>query len=403
MSAFDEDYPMILSIQLDRPHPTYISRWVTQPQFVVNTSLQPGDTYQMDRYGFFGDNGDLTEDARERQPDSLVGNDGERQIPKTKVLLRIKEFTGPSAGDPTNPRRPGNLKLSRFRIQHALRQLYDIYGFDTIQQPEFHESIGSIALLDDYRRTVDRFYLNLLNSCPNKYNPQGVLDGGTYSNGPPVFTVKDLNVVYEGLRRRNVPLFPDGYYHLLCDDRMLRHLREDPAFQQIASSSAYYSVPMVMASDPRLFGPGRMPPAMGGINYMAQPNQLMFQGLGLNQAAYGSEMGMPAGIIFAGFRIFSTTNLFTTPVSLTYTSVPTQQQTNHPQGSALRNGYLGFAFGKNVVGECFGGDPESGIPVRVKKNLNDDYQRFLILIWQAFFGLALLNPDFCTVCRTFGD
>lgn len=402
--SFDDDYPAILSAELVRPSPTYIARYVVQPNFIVDLSKQPGDTFQLDRYAYWGDNNDLTEDARERQPDQYIGTEGDRQIPKTKVMVRVKEFTGPSAGDPNNPGKPGNLRLARFTIDRAQRQLWDIYQFDPISQPAFHESVGSQTLLDDYRRTVDRFYLNLLNSAPDKYNPGGIPDGGTYDNGPPMITVADLDSVHEKLRRRNTPAFPDGYYHLLCDDRMLRHLKRDPDFKQIAASSAYYSVPMVMAEDPRLLGPGRMPPPMGQVNYMAQPNQLAFQGMGLNQAAFGgNDMGMPAGIIYSGFRIFTTTNLFTTPVTLTYTAVPTQLQPKHPTGSAVRNAYLGFAFGRDIIGEVFGGDPTTGIPVSVKKSLNDDFNRFLVLIWQAYFGLALLNKDFGTVIRTYAD
>lgn len=399
-----EDYPAILSQELWRPHPHYIARWAIQPQFLHRADLQPGQTFLMDRFGFWGDSGDLSVDARSRQPDQIIGTENTRQIPKFKVPITIREFTGPGGGDPTDPTRPGNLKLSYQDLLFARRNIWDLTQAEPLVQPTFHESVGAITLLDDFRRTVDRFYLNLLNSSTNTYNPQGIADGGTYDNGPPKFTVGDLQRIYERLRRNKAPTHPDGYYHALIDDRMLLHLQDDPRFQQVVQSSAYYSVPMVMAQDPRLFGPGRMPPAMGSINYMAQPNQLAFQGLGLNQMLPGQDDTMlPAGFIFGGFRIFTTNNAFTSRVSLTYTSVPTQQQVNHPTGSALRTAYLGFFFGSNAIGEVFGGAPEDGIPVRVKRNLNDDYGRFLILIWQAFFGLALLNPDFVVVARTYGD
>jgi hypothetical protein len=399
-----EDYPAILSQELWRPHPLYIARWVTQPQFLHRTDLQPGQTFLMDRFGFWGDSGDLTVDARSRQPDQIIGTENTRQIPKYKVPVTIREFTGPGGGDPTDPTRPGNLKLSYQRLLFARRNIWDLTQAEPLVQPTFHESVGAITLMDDYRRTTDRFYLNLLNSSGNTYNPQNVADGGTYDNGPPKFSVSDLQRVFERLRRAKAPTFPDGYYHGLIDDRMLLHLQDDPRFQQVVQSSAYYSIPMVMASDPRLFGPGRMPPAMGSINYMAQPNQIAFQGMGLNQMMPGQdEAQMPAGFIFAGFRIFTTNNAFTSRVQLTYTNVPTQQQAMHPTGSALRTAYLGFFFGSNAIGEVFGGAPEDGIPVRVKRNMNDDYGRFLILIWQAFFGLALLNPDFSVTARTYGD
>jgi len=399
-----EDYPAILSQELWRPHPLYIARWAIQPQFLHRSDLQPGETFLMDRFGFWGDSGDLTMEARSRTADQIVGTENTRQIPKFKVPITIREFTGPGGGDPTDPTRPGNLKLSYQSLMFARRNIWDISQAEPLIQPSFHESVGSITLLDDYRRTTDRFYLNLLNSGTNVYNPSNIPDGGTYDNAPPKFTVGDLQRVFERLRRAKTPTFPDGYYHALIDDRMLLHLQDDPRFQQVVQSSAYYSVPMSLVEDPRLFGPGRMPPAQGAINYMAQPNQLAFQGAGLGQIMPGmDEAMMPSGLIFGGFRIFTTNNAFTSRVQLTYTNVPNQQQALHPTGSALRTAYMGWFFGANAIGEVFGGAPEDGIPVRIRKNLNDDYQRFLILIWQAFFGLGLLNPDFIVAARTYGD
>jgi len=399
-----EDYPAILSQELWRPHPLYIARWAIQPQFLHRSDLQPGETFLMDRFGFWGDSGDLTMEARSRAADQIVGTENTRQIPKFKVPITIREFTGPGGGDPTDPTRPGNLKLSYQSLMFARRNIWDISQAEPLIQPSFHESVGSITLLDDYRRTTDRFYLNLLNSGTNVYNPSNIPDGGTYDNAPPKFTVGDLQRVFERLRRAKTPTFPDGYYHALIDDRMLLHLQDDPRFQQVVQSSAYYSVPMSLVEDPRLFGPGRMPPAQGAINYMAQPNQLAFQGAGLGQIMPGmDEAMMPSGLIFGGFRIFTTNNAFTSRVQLTYTNVPNQQQALHPTGSALRTAYMGWFFGANAIGEVFGGAPEDGIPVRIRKNLNDDYQRFLILIWQAFFGLGLLNPDFIVAARTYGD
>lgn len=399
-----EDYPAILSQELWRPHPLYIARWAIQPQFLHRSDLQPGETFLMDRFGFWGDSGDLTMEARSRTANQIVGTENTRQIPKFKVPITIREFTGPGGGDPTDPTRPGNLKLSYQSLMFARRNIWDISQAEPLIQPSFHESVGSITLLDDYRRTTDRFYLNLLNSGTNVYNPSNIPDGGTYDNAPPKFTVGDLQRVFERLRRAKTPTFPDGYYHALIDDRMLLHLQDDPRFQQVVQSSAYYSVPMSLVEDPRLFGPGRMPPAQGAINYMAQPNQLAFQGAGLGQIMPGmDEAMMPSGLIFGGFRIFTTNNAFTSRVQLTYTNVPNQQQALHPTGSALRTAYMGWFFGANAIGEVFGGAPEDGIPVRIRKNLNDDYQRFLILIWQAFFGLGLLNPDFIVAARTYGD
>lgn len=398
------DYPAVLTQELYRPSPNYVARWVTQPRFLQDSSLRPGQVYLADRFGFLGDQGDLTLEARTRAPDQILGTENTRQIPKTKIPIVMREVTGPGGGDPNNPNKPGNLRLAKQDLLFAQRQIWDMTQMEPLVQPNFHNSVGAVTLLDDYRRTVDRFYLNLLNASPNKYNPQNIPDGGTYDAGPPKFSVADLNRIYERLYTSKAPTFDDGLYHALISPRMMLHLQEDVRFRELVQTSAYYSVPMVMAESPYLYGPGRMPPPMGSINYMAQPNQPAFWGLGFNQSLPGQTQEMlPAGYIFSGFRIFVSNNLFMQKVPLTYTSVPLQQQTNHPQGNALRDGHLGFFFGKETIGEIFGGDPENGIPVQVKRNMNDDYQRFLILIWQSFFGLGLLNPDFVVCGRTYGD
>jgi hypothetical protein len=403
-STFDEDFPAVLSLELDRPNPQYIFRLVAQPQWVVDTSRQPGETFQMDRYQYFGDDGSLSLDARERQPDELVGTESSRDIPKNKVMIRIAEYTGPSAGDPSYPNKPGHLSLSRKRIQTAVRNLWNAGindPFDIYASPAFHESIGANTLLDDYRRWMDRIYQDLLLQAPNRYNPGGVEDGGTYASGPPAFGVRDLSNIYELLRKRNVPPFPDGYYYGILDDRMMKHLRDDDRFFKVATSFGGAAIPMDLVQDARLFGPGNLPP-MSAINYMAQPNQLIFQGAGFNQAQYGKSFDtMPAGIIFEGFRLFTSNNVKREFVTLNYTA--SSNPAKHPTGSAQREAFLGFFFGKNALGEAMGSGDDSSMPVRIKRNFNDDYQRFLILIWQCFAGWALLNEDYVQVARTYAD
>jgi hypothetical protein len=405
VASFDEDFPAVLSIELDRPSPQYIFRWATQPQWVVDTSRQPGETFQMDRYLYFGDDGSLTLDARERQPDETIGTESSRDIPKDKVLIRIAEYTGPGGGDPTNPDKPGHLALSRKRIETAMRNLWGTGQFsdpfDLYMQPVFHESIGAVTLLDDYRRWQDRVYQSLLMRSPHRYNPGGIEDGGTYPSGPPVFSVDDLDNIFEIMRKRNVPTFPDGYYYAIMDDRMFKHLRRDERFREVVSSFGGAYLPMEMVQDPRLFGPGNMPPAMA-INYFVQPNQLAFQGPGFNQAMTGKPFDvMPSGVIFNGFRIFTTANSMNEFVTLNYTA--STNPTRHQSGVASRRAYLGFFYGKNAIGEAMGAGDDTNMPVRIKRNLNDDYQRFLILIWQTFCGYAVLNEDYVQVARTYAD
>ena len=90
-------------------------------------------------------------------------------------------------------------------------------------------------------------------------------------------------------------------------------------------------------------------------------------------------------------------NLPTAVVPLNYTN--SNNPTRHPTNLANRTAHLGIFFGKEAIGEALG----THLPTRVKKNENSDYGRFLILIWQTFLGLTLLNPSFVQIARTYGD
>ena len=108
---------------------------------------------------------------------------------------------------------------------------------------------------------------------------------------------------------------------------------------------------------------------------------------------------MPTGIVFEGVRFFETTNMPTGKVSLTYTAIkPGQNPANHPTGAFLRTAHLGIFFGMQSVGVAIGGaGPE------VLLNNNDDFGRFVIAVWRTFGDWVLLNKDFVTVARSYGD
>lgn len=80
---------------------------------------------------------------------------------------------------------------------------------------------------------------------------------------------------------------------------------------------------------------------------------------------------------FAGFRFWTSTNLPPATVnSLT--------------------AHEGVAFGPQVVG--YG---EGNVPLRIVRNVNDDYERFLFLIWKVYRGYGVLDHRFCYKIRTF--
>ena len=107
----------------------------------VNTF--PGASVQLDRYDYWQDNdASFTEDSRRRLPTQSVGTAGSREISKTKVILNLDEFTGPSSGNPADPTEPGNLKIPVHSIITAQRMLYDLGN-----PAAFHQSIGSLTLI----------------------------------------------------------------------------------------------------------------------------------------------------------------------------------------------------------------------------------------------------------------
>ncbi len=393
------DYPYVLSQMLYRPTNATIARWVVQPDFLCDPRMRPGQVYMADRFGFLPDTNDMTLASRSRSSVEILGTANTRQIPKTKVPIVLNEITGPGSGDINNPGLPGNFRFSIPDMQYQQRLLWDAGYAEPMLQPQFHASVGAETLLQDYRLTTDRFYINALDSSTNKYNPNGVADGGTYVNGPPKFSVSDLDVILEQLVINKAPTFPDNFYHALISPRTWRHLREDARFRELVTSSAYYSVPMVMSNQEWIYGPGSMPPA--DLNYVAQPNVGGFMPY-YNQAMPGSSQNaLPGGYVFNQFRIWISNNIPVSLVPLTYTN--STDTTKHPAGTALRNAYPGYFFGAHSVGEIFGGDPADGIPVKIKRNNNDDYNRYLIVIWQAFMGLSKLNDDFIIVGRTYAD
>lgn len=98
------------------------------------------DTVQLDRYDFWNDPG--SKESRERDMAQLIGTANTRDITKTSVMVELKEYTGP--GDKNKPNDPAVFKIP---LQKAL------FGQRLLWQGrlnQFHQSIGSITLLDDY-------------------------------------------------------------------------------------------------------------------------------------------------------------------------------------------------------------------------------------------------------------
>ena len=241
----DNDFPKLLGAELYRPHPAYVVEMACEPVVVHDFTKQPGQTVQLDRYRFFGNPG--TKTSRERTQDQTIGTANSRSIVKDKVLVSLREYTGPA--DPNNTSLPSTFKIARETLMTAQRLLLDTGNLNM-----FHQSIGSLTLLDDYRRWRDRVFLDELFKSESRGQSSDSQGGYYYPNdhsktGATVaaytateyaserfkFNVKtDLLNVVKSLRKRNVPVFQDGYYRCIADPSFMKDLRADQGFREVA-------------------------------------------------------------------------------------------------------------------------------------------------------------------------
>jgi len=376
----DNDFPKLLGAELYRPHPAYIIEMAVEPVVVHDFSKQPGQTVQLDRYRFWGKPG--TKESRERTADQTLGSASARNIVKDKVLVTLREYTGPA--DSRDTTQPSTFKVARETLITAQRLLLDTGNLNV-----FHQSIGSLTLLDDYRRWRDRVFANELlkaEACGKSSDEQGgyYLPGGkekadsdpiaTYADGESAkFDVKtDLLEVVKDMRKRNVPTFADGYYRCIVDPTAMMHLRQNSDFREIA----------------RYPGQGMMDP----MNPIAGPSANFFQGMGPAYGQAGFVAGqpvMPTGFLFEGVRWFESTNLPETSFNASIADAGTTSAADYDAAQLI-------FFGPQAVGVGIGGNN-----AQILLNNNDDFSRFIIMIWSLFAGFETLNRDFITVGYSF--
>ena len=383
----DSDFPKLLGAELYRPHPTYVAELAIEPVVVHDFSKMPGQTVQLDRYSYWGAPG--SKESRERTPDQTIGTASSRNITKQKVLVTLKEYTGPA--DSTEPDQPSTFKVSRENLMTAQRLLIDTGNLGV-----FHQSIGSLTLLDDYRRWRDRVFINELyksysrgkadNEQGGYYFPGGLNEAELATPGYDVsiaggndnakFSVKeDLLTVVKDMRSRNVPTFQDGYYRALVDPEFMMHMRQDSDFREIA----------------RYSGLGQVNP----MQPFLQPNASNYLGMGpaYGQAGFvGGAPSMPTGFLFEGVRFFETTNM---PEYKYNVAIKGAKGFTGSTAKSSRAA-CGMFFGIQAIGIGIGGNN-----AQVLINSNDDFSRFVILIWSLFAGFETLNMDFTTIAHSF--
>jgi hypothetical protein len=97
---------------------------------------------------------------------------------------------------------------------------------------------------------------------------------------------------------------------------------------------------------------------------------------------------MPTGFLFEGVRWFESTNLPETTMNL--------EIADAAAGAADYGASQLIFFGPQAVGVGIGGNN-----AQILLNNNDDFSRFIIMIWSLFAGFEVLNKDFITVGYSF--
>lgn len=296
----------------------------------------------------------------------------------------LKEYTGPA--DPSDPTQPSTFKIARETLITAQRMLLDTGNLNM-----FHQSIGSLTLLDDYRRWRDRVFIDELakaeangeasTSQGGYYFPAGLTKDSSgrvsyttaqYTANAQQFHVStDLLTVVKDMRKRNVPTFSDGLYRCICDPTFMMHLRRDADFREIARYSGNPGQGMYMSGNP-----------------MMPNNASFYQGPQAGQGYFlAGEPVMPTGVQFEGVKFYESTNFPTKTITASFDTSSTYSSQEAAQG---------FFFGPQAVGVGVGG-PNAQVLI----NNNDDFSRFIILIWQLYAGFEILNKDFVTTAYSF--
>jgi hypothetical protein len=149
------------------------------------------------------------------------------------------------------------------------------------------------------------------------------------------------------------------------------HLRQDKDFREVA----------------RYPGNGVIDP----MNPAMQPNAHNFLGMGPAYGQAGSINGQqtsPTGFLFEGVRWFESTNLAAKSLQATITSASIT--------SAVTPTAPIVFFGPQAVGVGIGGKD-----AQILLSNDDDFGRFIIMVWSLFGAFELLNKDFVTVAYSF--
>lgn len=325
----------------------YQMRRALEVQPIWNPNVTLGQYAQIKRFPTLGDRG-LSKQQRTRESDQMIGTNRTVSVDPRVRQVRVREFTGPSTLDGL----AACLHITEADMRFAINALWmRVQRNDYVGGlKEFHQSIGSMLLADDYARFDDRILAMEVMRTIFKYNPGAKADANVLATDK--ITVADLRRVSEQLSRLNTGFFPNGKRRIVCDERWMRHLREDPEFQQ-------YAIAIIQGGNNPMLSPVVNSPTAGGM---------LATGL-------GPAMDAPPPTVyqFEHFDIFVTNTL---PTKLVTTANGTQRA------------YLALAFGPNTVGQVVG---DRGPNVRNYENR--DYGRHEFFIWQMFGEYEYMLDD----------
>lgn len=305
---------------------------------IWNPNVTLGQYAQIKRFPTLGDRA-LTKAQRTRQKDQIIGTNRTVSVDPRVRQVKVREFTGPSTVDGL----PACLHITEADMRFAVHDLWQRArrGDHMGALEEFHQSIGSMLLSDDYARFDDRTLALEVMRCVFKYNPGAKADLNVLNTDK--VTVADLRRIGEQLSRCNTGFFRGGKWHIAADIRWVRHLKEDPEFREFA-------IALIQGGNNPQMSPVVSPPLPGGM---------LATGMGPVE-----DTEPPMIYEFEMFRIFPSNTLPT--VQITTTNGPL-------------NAYLALAFGPGTVGEVVA---DRGPNVRPYENR--DYGRNEFLIWQQF-------------------
>lgn len=355
MAATTEGYvPQLLGSRLATRTGNFQARQAVQPISVHDFDATRGRQVQLDRFQTFGERG-LSKQQRSRNKAQIIGTNNTESLGKKSHLVTLTEFTGPS----TSTGEPACLHLTDEDMRYARQVLWQFYnnGNHELGLERFHESIGSMALADDFARFDDRAIVEELARAVFRMNPDAKTDSNVLATDK--FDTGDLRLIAEQLSSLNTARFPDGFYHALVSERMMRHLREDPLFQQ-------YAIAMIQGSNPM-----NLSPVVANQSSQGQ----VATGMGPRR----DTMPLPP-VYYEGFLLFPTNTL---PTRLVATS------------SGNRLAHLGYFFGPGTVGVAGG---RSG--PRVYSHDDTDYKRHWFYIWRMYgqYEYLLDDDEFSGAC-----